>query len=281
MNPIAFDLFGHPVHWYGIMAGIGFLSAVFVMQRRRDYAQITEDQLINIAVWTMVAGILGARTYYVIANYSLFSDRPFWKIFAIWEGGLVYYGGFLLAGLFLFFYCMKQKLSVARITDLFSIGLPLGHFFGRIGCFLQGCCFGAPTDSFFGFSYPMTSCGSIHEKPVLNYADIVTRYPLQSIHPVQIYEAFGILLVFIILYRTLGRFKPGQTTALYFILYGVVRFITESFRGEYNAEQLTSIGGVNLMPGHIDSLFLVIPAGVIIWFLSARFARKAAEKNRV
>lgn len=278
MTPIAIEFFGHAIHWYGIMAGIGFLTAMWICQRKRAYAGLTEDQVTNVAVWTMLLGIVGARIYYVATHYDIFENGPFWKIAAVWEGGLVFYGGFILATLFMIFYCWKNKLPITKTMDLFAIALPAGHIFGRIGCFLQGCCFGAPTECVTGFHYPQSGHLNPNGVQIFDYADIITRYPISAIHPVQLYEAFGILLLFIFLYRTLGKFKPGHTTALYFILYAIIRFIAESFRGEYSANQLVNVFGFDLMPGHIDSLCIILPAGIIMWVLCSQLDKRTLKK---
>lgn len=263
MTPIAISIFGYNIHWYGVMAGIGFLLAIWICQRRRGVAGFTDEQVVNIGVWTMVMAVIGARIYYAIAYPESFNS--FWEIFNIRTGGLVFYGGFILASLFVTFYCWKHKLSILRVTDLFAVGLPIGHMFGRIGCFLQGCCYGHPTESILGFRYPDT----VSPEGRLWYEPILAKYPVSAIHPSQLYEAFGIFIVFLILYRLYGKLKTGHTFALYLLIYGVVRFFAESFRGEYDASHLTEVFGYQLMPGQIDSLTIIIPAGIVVWFLSS------------
>ncbi len=276
MHPIAFHIFGHPIHWYGIMAGIGFLSAVWFAQRKRDYAELTEDQVINVFVLTMLFAIIGARVYFIIAYWNTFQDASLMKYFAIWEGGLVYFGGFICASTFMILYTYFKNVNILKVMDLFAVTLPLGHFFGRIGCFLQGCCFGAPTHQPWGVVYPSTMAGESYL-----YKDIMEHYKGIPIHPVQLYEALVILCVFFIGTRFFNKLKPGRSAALYFILYGIGRFFVEGYRGEYSPDKITKIGSLSLYPGQMDSLTIIIPAGILIWIIAGVVAKYRAKKDAV
>ena len=101
MHGIAFQLFGFNIHWYGIMVALGFLASLAVLQYKRNYARMTSDQVIDLSIIVVVCGILGARIAYVIQFFDQFRG-DFWKIFRIDQGGLVFYGGFILAALVIF-----------------------------------------------------------------------------------------------------------------------------------------------------------------------------------
>lgn len=141
---------------YGLMMVIGFLAAVYLIRRlSRD---ITPDpQLItNAALYSLIGGVLGARVFYVLHHLSDFKQDPV-DVFKIWYGGLELLGGVILAVAIILFYLIYHKLPIRKYLDILAIGLMLALAFGRIGCFLNGCCFGKPTDLPWGVRFPYNS----------------------------------------------------------------------------------------------------------------------------
>jgi phosphatidylglycerol:prolipoprotein diacylglycerol transferase len=141
---------------YGLMMVIGFLAAITLIRYlSRD---ITPDPqyITNAALYSLIAGVVGARLFYVIHHFGQFSGRAF-SIFAIWQGGLELLGGVILAITVIVFYLRYHKLAVRRYLDILAIGLMLALVFGRIGCFLNGCCFGKPTGFFLAVRFPYGS----------------------------------------------------------------------------------------------------------------------------
>jgi len=158
MHPELFKIpFLHLTVWsYGLMMVIGFLSAVFIIRYlSRD---ITPDpQLItNAALYSLIAGVVGARLFFVIHYFDQFRQHPL-SVFAIWQGGLELLGGVLLAIAVIFFYLWRHKLPIRRYLDILAIGLLLALSLGRIGCFLRGCCFGKPTNLPWAVRFPYGS----------------------------------------------------------------------------------------------------------------------------
>lgn len=158
MRPELFEIpFIHlTVKSYGLMMVIGFLAAVYVIRRlSRD---ITPDpQLItNAALYSLIGGVFGARLFYVLHHFSDFKQEPA-SVFAIWNGGLELLGGVILAVAIIIFYLIYHKLPIRKYLDILAIGLMLALVFGRIGCFLNGCCFGKPTDLPWGVRFPYNS----------------------------------------------------------------------------------------------------------------------------
>jgi len=158
MHPELFKIpFVNVTVWtYGVMMVIGFLSAVFVIRYlSRD---ITPDpQLItNAALYSLIAGVVGARLFYIIHHFDQFQERPL-SVFAIWQGGLELLGGVVLAIAVISFYLRHHKLPIRRYLDILAIGLLLALAFGRIGCFLRGCCFGKPTNLPWAIRFPYGS----------------------------------------------------------------------------------------------------------------------------
>ncbi|MHC4494734.1 MAG: prolipoprotein diacylglyceryl transferase [Planctomycetota bacterium] len=158
MYPELFELpFIHlTIKSYGLMMVIGFLAAVSLI--RRLSRNITPDpQLItNAALYSLIGGVVGARLFFVIHYFDNFRTRPL-EVLYIWEGGLELLGGVVLAVAVILFYLIYHKLPIRRYLDILAIGLMLALVFGRIGCFLNGCCYGKPTDLPWGVHFPYHS----------------------------------------------------------------------------------------------------------------------------
>ena len=119
MHQIAFTLFSHPIHWYGVCIAAGFLLATGLMLRLRRYAGMSRDNVFDIAMLSIISGIIGARVFVVIQFWhSDFAGRPFFEVFRVDKGGIVFYGGFIAAFTALCIYALRKKLSIRLILDL-------------------------------------------------------------------------------------------------------------------------------------------------------------------
>ncbi|MBQ4105991.1 MAG: prolipoprotein diacylglyceryl transferase [Lentisphaeria bacterium] len=220
MNPIVFEIGGFSLRWYGVMAALGFLAATWAVNANRKTAGLDSDRTAGVMITAMVAGIVGARIFYVCRFFDYFRDN-LWMIVRVDRGGLVFFGGFFCAIIALWCYCRYWKIDFIRLLDLISPALAIGHAFGRLGCFLNGCCFGAPSGRFPGISHPAGT------EPFARYGNV-------PLHPVQLYEAAFNILLFVLLFRLVRRSKRGVVVSCYFIGYGIIRFADEFFRGESN-----------------------------------------------
>jgi len=158
MYPELFEIpFIHvTVKSYGLMMVIGFLAAVSMI-RRLSRSFTPDPQLItNAALYSLVGGVVGARIFFVIHYFDRFRDAPI-AVFYLWQGGLELLGGVVAAISIIFFYLVYHKLPIRRYLDVLAVGLMLALVFGRIGCFLNGCCFGKPTDLPWGVRFPYNS----------------------------------------------------------------------------------------------------------------------------
>jgi prolipoprotein diacylglyceryl transferase len=163
----------------------------------------------DIAFWMMLTGIIGARIAYVMANASYYLNDPI-AIIRVDQGGLIYYGGFIGAFIAGIVFAKVKKLSILALADFVVSALPLGHFFGRLGCFLNACCYGAAA------SLPWSVFQQGAER-----------------HPVQLYEAFLNLAVYLLLIPAYRRRKRnGEVLAIYLIIYPLGRFMLEFLRGD-------------------------------------------------
>jgi phosphatidylglycerol:prolipoprotein diacylglycerol transferase len=158
MFPELFDLpFIHvSIKSYGLMMVIGFLLAVLLMRKMSKTAQQDPDHITNVALYALISGVLGARIFYVLHHYSQFKG-DFASVFAVWQGGLEFLGGVILAVVIVFTYLLFNKLPMRMYFDLLGVGLMVGLAFGRIGCLMNGCCFGGPSDIPCAITFPYGS----------------------------------------------------------------------------------------------------------------------------
>ena len=263
MHGIAFQFFGLSIHWYGIMVAAGFLASLAVLQYKRKYARMTSDQVIDLSIIIVVCGIVGARIAYVVQFFDQFRGN-LWKIFRVDQGGLVFYGGFILAALVIYGYVRRHKLCVPRILDICAPAMAVGHAFGRIGCFLQGCCFGIPCKA-FGTVYPPGTAPAARYPDMESIAQnlqLTGRAAASSLPllPVQLIESAGNLLLgigLLLLFRKIRR--TGSIAAAYFIGYGVLRFVLECFRGDHTDRI------IGLTRAQLVGLFIMIPIGIFCY----------------
>lgn len=219
MSPIALQFGSFAIRWYGVMAALGLLSAGILLNMNRKYIGMTKDQCSNAVMVALIAGIVGARVFYVVQFFDYYRNNLF-DIVRIDRGGLVYYGGFILAVISLVFYSRISKLDIIRLWDGFTPALAVAHAFGRIGCFLNGCCYGKPTELFLGISYPAGS-------------EPAKRYGEAALHPVQLYEAGENLLCAVLYFYLVRKAPRGVAGASYLIIYGILRFVNEFARGDH------------------------------------------------
>jgi phosphatidylglycerol:prolipoprotein diacylglycerol transferase len=209
IDPIAFTFFGRPIYWYGIMVALGFMAGVTHWNFLGRREKMPEGLGSDLGLIIMLSGVLGARLAYVLANASHYRAHPA-EILRIDQGGLIFFGGFIVATLAVVVFARVRQLPLLRLGDFAITALPLGHAFGRTGCFLNGCCYGSPTTV-----------------PWATYCAEALR------HPVQIYEAGFNLALYVALNILLRRHsRPGLVIAAYMMAYGAWRFLIEFLRGD-------------------------------------------------
>jgi phosphatidylglycerol:prolipoprotein diacylglycerol transferase len=140
---------------YGLMVVLGFLFAAFIIKKLCRRAGVDYNQLINAGFYSFIVGVVGSRIFHVIHYRENF--HSIWEMFAIWRGGLELLGGVIPAILFMIWYLKRKKLNVLVCLDIFAAALMVGVAFGRIGCFLNGCCYGMPAGNAPGVEFPYGS----------------------------------------------------------------------------------------------------------------------------
>ena len=265
MHSILFSLDHIVIHSFGACLAIAILLCYWVMVHLGKQTGYTSDFISNLLTLLIASGLVGARLAYVIEHWSYYSTDPK-SIIMVQQGGLMFYGGLLLACAALILFCIKSRKRVADVLDLVVTMVPLGHCIGRIGCFLNGCCYGRASDSCLAVRFPH---GSIPWSEQLD-AGLITSSATTSLPvlPSQLFEsALNLLIFFVLLRHYPKRRHAGSQVALYMILYATVRFIVEFSR----ADERLHFGWVSISQA-ISIVLFVVGIGMFI-----RFARKPAD----
>ena len=221
MFPDLIDLGFLHLKTYGACMATGFILCWWLIERlsgRKD--------LSNLLMALMVGGVVGSRIAYVIEHWrSEFAAHPL-QVIRIDQGGLMFYGGFILAFLVFFGWCWLKREHPLKLADLLAAVIPLGHACGRIGCFFYGCCYGRDSDAWCAVTFPAGS-PSWHEH----------GRRLVSVLPTQLFEAAALLALFGVLMWVWRRERrpAGLISGLYLIGYAVIRFGIEILRGDPRA----------------------------------------------
>jgi phosphatidylglycerol:prolipoprotein diacylglycerol transferase len=219
MYPILLELGPFHIYSYGFFIVMGFATATVLaaFKIRKSDIEISFESAVDLFFYTVLSAVVGSRILFVLINFDEYRQNPL-KIFKLWEGGLVFYGGLILAAMVAVLYMRRHRLPIWKLADLISPLIALGLFFGRIGCFLAGCCYGKET------SLPW---GVVFRNP-----ESLARLNV-SIHPTQLYDAVNGLAIFIFLnWMQKRRAFDGQIFWLFLFLYSMTRFFIEIFRGD-------------------------------------------------
>lgn len=236
MHPILFEIGFLTLRSYGLMMALGFAAGIALSVSLNRKEKRPDELILDLSVWIMFGAIAGARALYVLVEPEQFVGLPWWEKVAVWKGGLVYYGGLIGAALTAYVWLRKYKQPIWLVADCLAPGLALGQVFGRIGCFLNGCCYGRVSEA-HGLVFPSIGDNQPHL-------------------PVQLYEAaFVLVLAGFLAWFKPRRSYPGQVFVLYILLYSIGRFILEIFRGD--AERGVLISN-SLSPGQWISIVGVI-----------------------
>jgi len=259
LHPTLFSIGPLKIHTYGVLIAFGILLALFYLSKQAKYNGLGYQKILDITIYLVLSGILGARIFYVIIEYRNF-EGDILGIFKIWEGGLVFYGGFLTAFATGYFLIKKNKLPIWKPLDLFAPAIPLAHTLGRFGCFFAGCCYGKETNILWAVTFKNPDSLA---QPVLNI----------PVHPTQIYESLSNFIIFLFL-NWFQKFKKfdGQIAWTYIILYSVMRFTVEFFRGDERGFVLNGL----LSTSQLISLILIVFA---IFMMTIMRKKKLAGKN--
>ena len=219
MHPILFQIGNFTIYAYGFFIVVGFALAVFLaaLKIRKLNIRISLEEVVDLLFYTVLSGFLGSRMLFVLINFEAYRRNPL-LMFKIWEGGLVFYGGLIPAAMVALWYMKRRRLPIWKLADLISSLIALGLSFGRIGCFLAGCCYGRET--------------SLPWAVVFKNPDSLARLNV-PLHPTQLYDAVnGLAIFFFLNWMEKRKTFDGQIFWLFLFLYSVTRFFIEIFRDD-------------------------------------------------
>lgn len=261
MYPILVDLGFTTVHSYGAMGALAFIVGCIVSITRARAIGVAPERMADLIFWTAIAGLFGARLVFGLQNLEQMNTWFDWV--NLRAGGLVFYGSVLIGVPVGAYMMYRAKMPFFATWDAIASVLPISHAISRLGCLLAGCCFGLPTTLPWGVTY---------DHP------LAPGPPGTSLHPVQLYEALGLLILGAGLqYLYAHKRWNGQVMAAYLIGYAVVRTLTETLRGD--AERglfLPTIFG-DLLSYSQGISFVMAAFGAIVFGLIARQRHQARQ----
>jgi phosphatidylglycerol:prolipoprotein diacylglycerol transferase len=262
MYPILYKLGPINLYTYGFFLAMAFLFAILVAGHEARRLGLPTGQFYDLCFYIILAAIIGSRLFYVIVNLGSFLQHPL-KIFALWEGGLVFHGGLIVALVTAFFFMRRHSMPWRVTLDALAVGMPLGVAIGRVGCFMAGCCFGRPTNVPWAvvFNNPNTLC------------------PLRvPIHPAQLYESILSLGVFgVVLWLRKRKSYDGQVVLSYLFLAGLVRFTVEFFRAPTSLDPRGPELFLHMPATQVLALGIALISGAILWWARRKTLHKQAR----
>jgi len=257
LNPELFSIGSLSVHWYGIITALAFLVVVGGIIKNTSKFDLIQDDLIDMVLITVPAGILGARLFYVFMNWGYYSANLN-EIYKIWKGGLAIYGGIILGIITIYLFCRNKKINTLHLLDYIVVYLVLGQVVGRWGNFVNQELFGPNT------TLPWGMTGDIIKNTIIieGFEGVNPELP---VHPLFLYESLWNLVAFFILLWFRKRKKlNGEVFSLYMISYGGARFVIDSFRFDLR------VGDININR-LIGAIFII---GFTAVFISRRIRLK-------
>jgi len=286
MNYRLFHIGSLNIYSYGVMVALAFLTGIYLASKRAKQLNEKPQNILDLCLFIIISSIIGARLTFVLTYWPYFQNNLI-KIFYLQEGGLVFYGGMILAVITAVVFLKLNKLKIFKYLDILAPSLAIGHAFGRIGCFLNGCCYGKivwnEKLSFLGIRFPKVveimrhSDGSLHNDiigspPFLDHLHegLVNAQACESlpVYPAQLVSSgYNFIIFFFLLYLFKKRGFDGQIWWTYVFLYSICRFLIEFIRAD-NARLI-----MGLTFSQIISIFML--------FLSLFFYRLLSRKNSI
>ena len=257
MHPILFQFGSFTIYAYGFFIAVGFVTALTLtsLKIRKSKIGISFGNLIDLFFYTVLSALIGSRVLFVWINFDNYRQHPL-QIFKLWEGGLVFYGGVILAVGVSFWYMRWHRLPLWKVADLISPFIALGLSFGRIGCFLAGCCYGKET--------------SLPWAVIFKSPDSLA--PLNvPLHPTQLYDAAnGLAIFFFLSWMEKRKMFDGQIFWLFLFLYSVTRFFIEILRGDPRGFLFGDLFSTSQAIG----LLLAILSLFMLFYMNKNYRRK-------
>jgi len=230
------------------MLALAFITATYLAVKRAKREGIEGTKIVDLSLYILLSSILGARILFVALSWDYYKEHLA-DILKIWEGGLVFYGGLISAFFTAVWFLKKNRLSIWKVGDILSAPLALGIAIGRIGCFLNGCCYGEISFA-YGISFPGKDNPPVFSQQVLDSLISPREVCSLPVIPTQLYESAAYLLIFfLILLLERRKHFAGFSFWMFILLYSFFRFIIEGFRyydanfvfGAFTVSQLISV----------------------------------------
>jgi phosphatidylglycerol---prolipoprotein diacylglyceryl transferase len=255
VHPILLELGPLTLYSYGVFLASAYLLGLWMAVRRANAVGLDGNRVLDLGIWVIIAALVGAKALLFIVDFRYFTSS--WDSFMMLvRSGGVFYGGLIAAVAVCIYQLRKHKLPLWISADLFAPGIALGYMVGRLGCLLAGCCYGRPTEVAWAITFTDPA------------AAMNVGTPLGvALHPTQLYEAFAGLLILVTLLVTehRGRQFAGRTFWLFVLMYSVLRFGIEFFRGDERGVVLAV-----LSTSQFISLVLFPLSLGMLWRLSRR-----------
>jgi phosphatidylglycerol:prolipoprotein diacylglycerol transferase len=255
MRPILFNIGSFPVHSFGVMMVIAFFAALWLVRRRAKAFGFEPNAISDIAFYTLIAGVFGARLVFIAQEWPHYRDHPP-ELFSLQFQGLTSFGGLFFGMAVLIGWAVKKRYSILRLLDLSAPAFILGHAIGRVGCLLNGCCYGAKCDASFPFGVHIPGTTELHQ-------------PAQAYDSLMNLTALAILLL---IERKV--IKPGVETGLALLLHGLARFIYEFWRA---GESSTYWGNLPITQAQAMAIGLMLAGLTMIGFVTVSGRRQEAK----
>jgi len=254
INPVAFSIGALSVRWYGLMYVVGITIGLLIAWPYAKWKGFTEVQLEQVVGWSVPAGLIGARLYYVLQQpLGSYLAEP-WRVFAVWEGGMAFFGAIFAVVAVLLLLARHLKISFLKLMDVTALLAVVGQFFGRIGNFINGDTIGYPTNHPWGVVYA-------------NPNSFAPRHDV-AYQPAAVYEALIDVLLFGLLWWLRKKVKPGILFFIYIIGYSLNQIIVFTWRDNevvflgLKQAQLTAIG------------VIIIALAIFLWLLRRQIVSK-------
>lgn len=247
MHPILLQVGSLKLYTYGFFVALGFIIAIWFTKRNARFYGVPDQMVSDLFLTVLISALAGARILYVLINIDAYRDN-FLDIFKIWNGGLVFFGGFIGGALGAIIFLRIKKMDIWKTADVISPGLALGHSVGRFGCLFAGCCYGKSC------SLPIA----------ITFTNPDSLAPLNiPLHPTQLYMIASNFVLFLILLAIQRRKRfNGMVFLSYIMLYSAFRSIIEFFRGDFRGtfffDFLSLSQGIGLIVSCIALIFLII-----------------------
>ena len=271
MYPILFSIGRLVIRAYGAMLAISFLLGIIWASKRAQKRGLNSNQVVDLSLLVLLSSIIGSRLMYVLTHLEEFkghwtdSFNPFQSSGGIGIAGLTLLGGVLLAIIVIILYSKWKKIPLLKLFDVIAPVFGLGVFLTRIGCFLNGCCYGKPCNLPWCIEFPFRSAAGFH------FFDT-------AIHPTQLYSSlYGLIMMIVLILVDKKKHTDGFLTGWGFIMYGIFRFFIDFVR-YYEETDMVSLGFTEITINQLICMGMVV-FGIILLFVLQNKSRKSLGKS--